>query len=319
MKAWGRWRWVLGSYVLGMVASAAPEADDGLLHRLSELRGTPVSGAPFQFSPDLCARLPRLQANPPTTGPEAAPLLQVLAAVSSRNGLPAADLLPGQIDAWWRQLGGGAAEHLGLAVHETLHELNTVLTKCEGDRPAYFVEGRVHRVDRDPAYARPYAQVASWFEARPITVSGVFRLYVANGGLAPRNDFYVLLDEWAAYLGGSEAELNLVQVRDGQLLRREGLSASKASLDGALHFKLFALVYLDMLCQESPKACPTAITAPKGLRDFLRVLFALTDERLAWRQRVPVWQHDLVGIERAVIEELKEPALVELEQSLREP
>lgn len=319
MKTWVRWSLALGSGLLGMAAFAAPGADEGLLFRLAELRAAAASDAPFKFSPELCARLPSLQAEPPAIAPDNAPLLRVLAAVSSRNGLPAATVLPGRTEAWWRRFQGQASALLGLAVHEVLHELNTVQRKCHDDRPSYFVEGRVHRVDRHPAYRSPYAQVASWFEARPITVSGTFQLYIARGGLAPGNDFYVLLDEWASYLGGSEAELNLVGFSDGQVLYREGVTRLKGSLDGALHFKLYALVYLDMLCQDTPGACPSAPSAPKGLREFLQVLLTLTDERLAWRQRVPVWQHDLLQIDPAVLEELQEPALVALEQRLREP
>lgn len=320
MKTGMRWSLALGMFCLGLAASAASSADEALEYqmvRLSELREAQVAGAPFKFSSELCVRVPRLQAS--AADAPGAPLQRVLTAISSRNGLPVADVLPGAIESWWRRVKGHPAETLVTAIHEALHELNTVLTECDGKRPAYFLDGRVHRVERDPAYAKPYAQVASWFESRPISVTSKFRLYVANGGLAPKNDFYILLDELAAYLGAAEAELSLVEYKSGHVLNLEHVVKMQASLDGALHFKLFALVYLDMVCQESPKACPTAATAPKGLRDFIRTLLTITDERLAWRQRIPVWQQDLLLIEPAVFDELKSPALVALEQLLREP
>lgn len=148
----------------------------------------------------------------------------------------------------WIALMGGKVDlaTVGTAAHETNHMVSTLLRSC-GSPGAYKVQffGDVLSTTLRPQDTASIKVVATLLPAS-LKTDDRYKIYITDA--AAGNDFTVLLDEFAAYVGGADTELQILKSgRDGQLN-----VAMDSNLGGTVNFMVFLPTYLQAVRRNHP-------------------------------------------------------------------
>jgi hypothetical protein len=128
---------------------------------------------------------------------------------------------------------------LGTAVHETNHMVDTALAACapvNQHKLQFFGQQLV--TDLTPGSTPSYG-IADTVMPAALKSANRYSVYITGLGLQPGNDFRVLLDELAAYVGAAHTELKYANTYD---------TSSTGSLDtnlgGMVNFMVYVQAYL---------------------------------------------------------------------------
>lgn len=228
--------------------------------------------------------------------------------------------LPGEFTGWLRRmstLGQPAAYALGMAIHETLHRASEALRLCDAGRRHYVLDGEVASLIPGQHGRIPYAHSADVIETDALRAGLRFRHYMANGGLAAGNDFYVLLDELNAYIAESEFLLSVLEDPEpAAALVAVGMQTD-AGLGGAVEFQLFALAYLAWQCQDPEAASCRGLQEDVPLLAFVRSRFARIENVRGRWEKLPPQVRNLMSMPPGVEEERQRATWAQLRRLLR--
>lgn len=281
----------------GDAGTRPPSLADGLAN-LAEVMRTPLDSS-------LCEIAPLTSQTAPAQ--EAADAVDTwLLHYSPLTGARLRRYLPGEFNWWLRRLsslGQPAAYALGTALHESLHRASAALNLCDAGRRHYVLDGEIHSLTPEEHGRRPYAQAADVIETDALRAGLRFRHYMANGGLAAGNDFYVLLDELNAYIAESEFLLSVLEDPEAASALVAAGMQTDAGLGGAVEFQLFALAYLAMQCSDPDAAACGSLQKDAPLLAFVRSRFARVEDVSRRWAHLPPQIRDLMSLQPGVEEE----------------
>lgn len=171
---------------------------------------------------------------------------------------------------------GGKADWIavGAATHETLHQVDWVLEDC-GAAGTYkiLLSGQILDTGVQPGTTPSIKVLAPHVDAA-LKTEPRYRLYVTNA--AAGNDLTILLDEFAAYIGGANTERKLFE---GNYVPEQN-SRTDSNLGGTVNFMLYLQAYLKALNESGDTAPYTAIKNNAALIAVMQKLWAAAEAEL---------------------------------------
>lgn len=171
---------------------------------------------------------------------------------------------------------GGKADWiaLGAAAHETLHQVDFVLEDCGvAGSHKILLSGQILDTGVQPGTTPSIKVLAPHVDAA-LKSEPRYRLYVTNA--AAGNDLTILLDEFAAYIGGANTERKLFE---GNYVPQQN-SSTDSNLGGTVNFMLYLQAYLKALNESGDPAAYTAIKNNAGLIAVLQKLWTAAEAEL---------------------------------------
>lgn len=148
----------------------------------------------------------------------------------------------------WIAMMGGKVDlaTVGTAAHETNHMVSTVLRTC-GAPDAYKVQffGDILTTSLEPKDTASIKVVAT-FLPDSLKTEDRYKIYITDA--AAGNDFTVLLDEFAAYVGGADTELQIFTAA----MSEPANVGMDSNLGGTVNFMVFIQTYLRAVRNNDP-------------------------------------------------------------------
>lgn len=180
----------------------------------------------------------------------------ILRETSPNHGMVLFTLAPKEF-MWWVRMGRSLSIiSLGMAVHETNHAVDAVLTGCNGGDATYSLNGVSMRTEHRPGETPNYSMLAATLppSMKGRNVGSRYPQYIEINGTQLGSDFSLLLDEFVAHVGAAGMELSIVRSKEyGWLLNRE-MDAYDGNSGGMADFMLYVLAYLKAVRINHPEA-----------------------------------------------------------------
>lgn len=157
---------------------------------------------------------------------------------------------------WWVRTSRSAGLlSLPTAFHEANHTLDFQLSDCNGNKAAYFFEGKTYVTDLVRGTVPPYAiageKIPAKFKSHPL---GRYATYFLRTQPLPGNDFTTLLDELNAYVGAGQLEVKLATTPLYLELKEAKITGFDGNIGGVADFMLYTLCYLQAVREVNPQA-----------------------------------------------------------------
>ena len=150
---------------------------------------------------------------------------------------------------WWlRAFRPISFTTMPVAIHETNHDIDNALTKCNNGYSTYYFKGNVWTTEIR-AGVFPNASVAATYvptrfhDRSPLSR---FTKYLVESA-SHANDFSTLIGEFNAYVGAASFELNLTATSGYADLARAGVTAYDGNFGGMVDLMMFTLGYLKFI------------------------------------------------------------------------
>ncbi|UGQ47798.1 hypothetical protein [Massilia endophytica] len=165
---------------------------------------------------------------------------------------PLFDAARPQVMWWIRHAGAINLQSVLTAFHEANHMLDFALSDCHKGKAVYFFRGRTYVTDYQRGEAPAFSIAASEIPARFKTALGRYAVYFGDPGVY-RGDFFPLIDELNAHVGGAEFELAAAATPLYRELAGQ-VNAIDGNIGGMADFMLYTVSYLKALRKSDPEA-----------------------------------------------------------------
>lgn len=136
-------------------------------------------------------------------------------------------------------------------IHEANHIVDFLLSACNGQRATYVFAGQTYVTDlvrgSTPPYRIAAEKIPASIKARQL---GRYAPYFERTRPLPGDDITTLMDEFNAYAGGAQLEIDLAATP----LYREIAGAFDGNIGGTADFMLYTLCYLKAVNEKDPRA-----------------------------------------------------------------
>lgn len=169
---------------------------------------------------------------------------------------------------WWvRDIGEISVQSLGVAVHESNHVANALLTKCNGGLATYFFDGYIIATEHKFGDTQQYSIATETIplKLKDSHVGSRFSQYIEKNGTHTRSDFSALLDEFIAYTGGASLDISILRSKEYSWLVNREITGLDVNFGGMADFMIYSLSYLKALRTSYPEAYLRLRQQPKTL------------------------------------------------------
>lgn len=221
----------------------------------------------------------RLQA--PKTAPKSKEELlveKILVKYGSHHALELFNAAPDYFMWWIRFFQEITIQSIGTAIHETNHQIDLAIGKCDNAGGAKFlINGKIFRTSLKFGNFEPYSVLdRNLPEEFKVMQLSRYSQYIKKSGLQKNSDITTLLMELEAYLGAAIFEIEVAKKNNLNLIASE-ITAYDGNLGGTVDFMLYLLAYLKTLRMDYPSQYD-ALISDKAFINLTQNLWSASEE-----------------------------------------
>jgi hypothetical protein len=180
---------------------------------------------------------------------------------------------------WWiRFFQKITIQSIGAAIHETNHQIDLKIGKCDNTGGAKFlINGKIFRTSLKFGNFEPYSVLDRNLpdEFKVMQLSR-YPQYIKRSGLQKNSDITALLMELGAYLGAASFEIEVAKRNNLNLIASD-ITAYDGNLGGTVDFMLYLLAYLKTLRMDYPSQYD-ALISDKAFINLTQNLWSASEE-----------------------------------------
>ncbi|MEB0174184.1 hypothetical protein QN364_19010 [Undibacterium sp. CCC1.1] len=171
---------------------------------------------------------------------------QLLLDSNNRDAYQLFRLMPHSV-MWWIRINKGISLiTLTTAIHETVHDMHTLMRKCNSGNSTYLFNGYGRITERHPGDSANFSIVEEVIPDKfkvLLPSNSNFNTYIIKSKKFTGNDISTGVDEFNAYTIAANLETNLTSTSVYQKFKTSGLDSYSGNISGMSDFMLYILCY----------------------------------------------------------------------------